>query len=309
MRISLRQLEVFRTFSRTLSVTETARISNVSQSAVSHTLHQLETEVGVKLFFRSGNRLRMTTEGRALLPSMERIFTQISQFEGQAEAARHLGSGHLTVASLQSIGPWLINEAIGRFLKERQRLRLTLNTFSSVENLDQVRNESADIGFTMIQNDDAGVFLEPLLRSEVIVALPSFHPLLARETLTAADLHNERLILSGNFTVVGSAVKGVFPVERLRRSNLLEINQGPVAIDLVRQGLGIALVHPFGIPLGREGVDFRRFLPTIELRLMMAFSRNKPVSQLVRQFVRDVRGVASDMTQRIAATGLPINME
>ena len=38
MRFSLRQLEAFRLFAVNLSVTETARLTHVSQSAVSHSL-------------------------------------------------------------------------------------------------------------------------------------------------------------------------------------------------------------------------------------------------------------------------------
>ena len=116
MRFSLRQLEAFRLFSTTLSVTRTAQMIHVSQSAVSHTLRDLETELGIKLFYRVGNRLRLTSEGKAILPAIERVFAQLTQLESEVETMQGIGAGRLTVATMPPIGTWLINGAAQRFL-------------------------------------------------------------------------------------------------------------------------------------------------------------------------------------------------
>lgn len=301
MRFSFRQLDTFRTFARTLSVTEAARLMNVSQSAVSHTLRELEAQMGFKLFFRSGNRLRLTSEGKTLLPTIERIFAQVAQLEGEAEGARNADGGQLYIASLQSIGPWLLDEACARFLQERPRLSLTLRTHAASEVLDTVRNETANIGFTMLGNDDAGIFLEPLMRAELLCALPPSHPLTSREVLTAADLHNERLIVPARFTVVGTELIDKFPAERLRRHDVLQVNQTSVVLGLAARGLGVGLVHPFGMMAGIPRVELRPFRPHTPLRVMQVFSRNRPVSRLITSFVRQVRAVAGE---RIAGSGL-----
>lgn len=295
MRISFRQLEAFRLFSSNLSVTETARLTHVSQSAVSHALHGLEQTLGIKLFFRAGNRVRLTREGLAILPVMDRVFAQLSQLETQSEAMRSLDAGHLTVASMPPIGTWLINSAAARFLEARPKLRFSLRNTAAGEILEQVRGEIADVGFTIVGGDDTGVRLEPLLRAEIVCVLPPGHPLCLRAQIEVADLIGERLIAPSVDTAVGAAIRGAFPTEHRRQVDRLEINQSAVAVDLVARGIGIGLLHPFGLPLGAAGVVLRRFCPTITLRVMTALPRNRPTSPLVANFVSEVRKVAKDM--------------
>jgi DNA-binding transcriptional LysR family regulator len=297
MRPSFRQLEAFRLFSTNLSVTETARLTHVSQSAVSHALHGLEQTLGIKLFFRSGNSVRLTREGTALLPVMERVFAQLSQLEAQAEAMRSLGAGHLTVATMPPIGAWLVNSAAARFLEARPKLRFSLRNTAAAEVLEQVRGEIADVGFTVTGGDDTGVRLEPLLRAEIVCVLPPGHPLCARTQIVAADLLEERLIAPGADTAVGAAIRSAFPPEHRRHVDGLEINQSAVAIDLVARGIGVGLLHPFGMPLGTTGVALRRFRPAITLRVMIAFPHNRPTSPLVASFVGEIRKVARDMVE------------
>ncbi len=285
-------------FALNLSVTETAHLSNVSQSAVSHALRGLEETLGVKLFFRIGNRMRLTREGTALLPAMERVFTQIAQLETEAESMRGTGSGHLTIATMPPIGAWLINAAAARFLLTRPKLRFSLRNAAAPEILEQVRNETADLGLTITGGDDTGVRLEPMLRADIVCVLPPEHRLCSRRQVTADDLQGERLIAPSADTAVGAAIRNAFPSERRRDVDGVEINQSAVAVDLVARGIGVALVHPFGFPHGAEGVWLRHFRPSIELQVMLAFPRNRPPSLLVTNFVGEIRAVAEEMAQK-----------
>ena len=301
MRASLRQLELFRLFATNLSVTDTARLTHVSQSAASHTLRELEASLGLKLFFRVGNRLRLTHEGAALVPAIERVFAQISQFDAQVDSMRSVGAGQLTIATMPPIGTWLINAAVANFLATRPKLRFSLRNAAESEVLEQVRSEIADIGFTITGGDDTGVTLTPLLKAEITCVLPLGHRLRTKRQVTAADLAGERLIAPGAGTAVGAAIRAVFPLEHKRQMDALEINQSAVAVDLVARGIGVALVHPFGMPLGADGIHLRRFRPAIKLTVMTVLPRNRPASPLVASFLAEVCSVASIHISRLGA--------
>ena len=300
MRLSLRQLEAFRLFSTTLSVTKTAEMIHVSQSAVSHALRELETEFGMKLFFRVGNRLRLTGEGKAILPAIERVFAQISQLEADVEAIQVVGAGRLTVATMPPIGTWLINGAAQGFLAERPAIRFSLRNAAAPEVQNQVRMEIADIGFTVAAEEDADLRLLPLLHGEIVCILPQGHPLTARPEITAADLAAERLITPSADTTVGSLLRAGLPAGHGQRPNVLEINQSAAAVDLVARGLGVALLHPFGLLDGAEGVVLRRFAPAIPLTVQIVLPRHRPVSPLIEGFIDTLRAVATD---RLASLG------
>ena len=76
---SLKALRAFNETARTLSVTRAAERLHVTHSAVSRQLHQLEDQLGIKLFRREGRGLVLTAEGEQLRASTSQAFEQLTQ--------------------------------------------------------------------------------------------------------------------------------------------------------------------------------------------------------------------------------------
>jgi DNA-binding transcriptional LysR family regulator len=74
-----RQLMAFVTVVRLQSFTLAANELHLTQSAISHSLRALETDVGCRLLERSGRRISMTVRGRSLFQAAERILGEMEQ--------------------------------------------------------------------------------------------------------------------------------------------------------------------------------------------------------------------------------------
>jgi DNA-binding transcriptional LysR family regulator len=68
MRLTLRQLQIFRAIALNGSTTAAAASVPISQSAASAALKELESSLGARVFDRVGKRLVLNDSGRALLP-------------------------------------------------------------------------------------------------------------------------------------------------------------------------------------------------------------------------------------------------
>jgi DNA-binding transcriptional LysR family regulator len=88
MNISIRQMETFRLFAQTRSVTETARILRISQPAISQTLKEVEAQLGFALSVRISGRTRLTDEAMLLLPQIEQVLMQMTALRNQAAELR-----------------------------------------------------------------------------------------------------------------------------------------------------------------------------------------------------------------------------
>ena len=77
----LRHIEVFNAVMLTGSVSEAARLINVTQPAVSRTLQHAEIQLGFPLFQRAKGRLTPTTEALTLFPHIERLFAQLDEVQ------------------------------------------------------------------------------------------------------------------------------------------------------------------------------------------------------------------------------------
>ena len=82
MRLTLRQLEVFAAIARTDNVSRAAEALNMSQSAASSALVELERQFDCPLFDRIGKSLRLNSTGRGLLPQVEDLLAKAGEIEG-----------------------------------------------------------------------------------------------------------------------------------------------------------------------------------------------------------------------------------
>ncbi|MEE3156071.1 MAG: LysR family transcriptional regulator, partial [Pseudomonadota bacterium] len=75
MPISIRQLRFFVALSQTGNFSRAAEAMAVSQPALSASIRQVETILGVRLFERTTHRVNLTEAGEALLPHAWRLLT------------------------------------------------------------------------------------------------------------------------------------------------------------------------------------------------------------------------------------------
>ena len=89
-RIKLRHLQIALALRDAPTAKEVARRANVSESAVSKTLAELEEQLGFRLFERAGNGRRPTAMGAQVLPVMEAL---VSRARSMAEIIAEVRSG------------------------------------------------------------------------------------------------------------------------------------------------------------------------------------------------------------------------
>ena len=120
----LNALRAFDATARHLTVVKAADELSVTPSAVSHQLRTLEDALGVQLFTRNKTRLKLTSHGEALLPSVRAAFQMI------ASAAARLGDavmvGDLVVSAPVGLSSRLLTRHIGEFLTAHPDVRFRL---------------------------------------------------------------------------------------------------------------------------------------------------------------------------------------
>jgi LysR family transcriptional regulator, glycine cleavage system transcriptional activator len=100
-------LETFEVAARCLSFTETARLRNLTQSAVSHQVRELETRLGEKLFERRGRGLSLSAAGQRYLPFAR---AALEQLRAGGEALRPARRGNVLTVSVSPnfANKWLV---------------------------------------------------------------------------------------------------------------------------------------------------------------------------------------------------------
>jgi DNA-binding transcriptional LysR family regulator len=303
---SLRQLEVFRLLMRVRNLTETARLLRISQPAISQALRGLESDFGFELFARSGGRVTPTDEATAILPEIERLFTQLSTLKSRVGELRDERAGSLSIATIPTLTNWLLPKAVAALRRERPHAQVRIETCDQPILLRLIKQEGADIGFTFSPIMEPGVAAEPIFQTRTVCLMLPDHPLGGRTVLRAADFAGEPLITLSPTTPPGLLLREALDREQHGDLDMIETNSANAAIGLVRERVGVALMDVLALysGYGSELIAVP-FEPEIPLVLTAVYSRNRPVARIVVRFLAHTRVAIERLVSELKSRELP----
>jgi len=235
------------------SFSKAAERLNLSPPAVFAHIQQLETELGEKLYERSGRKLVLTPAGRlmieycrSLLRVHDEAITAVRELSGVHRGSLYLGCGpHISVA----IVPHLLRAYLARHPNVELRL-ITGNDHMLFEDLYAGRVDLILMNLP-VEGDD--LVQDPLWRYEMVFIVPPGDPLGASDTASVADLQERPFILYQRAVVIESAIRQFCVAAGFEPKVVMQNDQADSIKELVKLGLGISL-----LPLWSVSDDIRR---------------------------------------------------
>lgn len=123
---SLSLLTAFEAAARTGSITAAARELDLTQSAVSRQIKALESQLGVELFLRERQTIRLTVAGDGYAREIREALRRISNASLTLRANPH--GGTLNLAILPTFGARWLAPRLGRFLAANPGITINLVT-------------------------------------------------------------------------------------------------------------------------------------------------------------------------------------
>lgn len=163
MNIQYEWYKVFYSAAKNSNYTKAASELFVTQSAVSQTIHQLESALSVKLFYKEGRRIRLTKEGQALY---EHVAPAIQLLDKGAQVIGDMTSltqGSIRLGASDTISRFLLLPYIKSFHEQYSQISITIN------------NRPSPISSEMVQKgeiDFAVVNYEPTLETQRLAVFP-----------------------------------------------------------------------------------------------------------------------------------------
>ena len=217
MRYTLRQLQVFLAIAHQQNVSKAATQLNLSQSAASSALKELEQQFDLQLFDRIGKRLQLNEQGRLIRPKAEHLLAEATELE--QTLLKQADAGNLKVGATLTIGNYLAVNMMAEMMHQQPDARINLEVANTATISKKVLNYDLDIGLIEgeLQNPDLEV--TPWRDDELAVFCSPEHPLTkqvaAKQPITDADLLTARWILreagSGTQQAFERAMHGIFP--------------------------------------------------------------------------------------------------
>ena len=284
----LREMEALRALVTTGTTIGAARRLGVSQSSVSRALSQLEQRVGRNLFLRNAGRIEPTAAALRLNAQLDPLFETLALIEGAEWAEQDEEPLRLIVPP--TLAHSFVISRVAAFLKQNPAKNLQLDIQATDVLVSGILDLRYDLGLTSAMIQRSGVTLLPWRRSQVVCAMPSGHPLEAKDIITPADLEGVELIEFLRRLGTRAITEQLFARSGVRPRTVAETATNMAALALVREGLGVTLINPFPVLSGgMPDVTVRPFDAPITYHTSFVLPTGRQPSELARQFMDYVK--------------------
>jgi DNA-binding transcriptional LysR family regulator len=244
--MELRHLRYFLALAQERNFTRAARSLNIAQPPLTQQIKALEAEMGVTLVDRSAYRIELTDAGKVFAAEAARILGDVRGAVLKAKRAARGTVGHVRVgftesASFNPLVPWTFRT----FRSSYPDIEVSLEERQSTELAAALREGRLDAAFVRPPLKTSGGLTFTLLEEEeMVVVVPSGHPLAGHTSLKLRDLVEETFILYPRSARPGLADAIVAACERAGFTPKVEqyAPQLSSTINLVAASLGISIV-------------------------------------------------------------------
>ena len=268
--IDSRQLLAFATLARRGSFTLAAKDLFLTQSAVSHAIKALETELDTRLFDRVGKRALLTQAGEQLLRHAERILREMSDARAGLEELHNWGHGRLRVGASPTACQHFLPTVLREFKQSFPRCLIKIEPGDHPRQLELLRANSVDLAVTL-EPEERTTDLEfrPLFVDELCFLVSPMHRWAAAKKVPREEIAEETLVLYNASSYTFRLVERYFREEKIALNNYIELGSMDAIKELVKIGIGAGVLAPWvakpelekgaliALPLGRRKLERR----------------------------------------------------
>ncbi len=239
-KLKISQLRILVAVADYRNFSEAALHLEISQSAVSHAIATLETELGVILFNRGRNGADLTPVGEQLVVPAREILNLLQKMVTEANRAKGLKGGNVRLVSFRSAATHILPTLISQFRHQFPLITVSVTEADEHIEIESIlRSGKADIGLVHLPCSEEFETWE-IFQDEYVLLLPRSLNL-NQTQLTWKQLATYPLILSG---IESCSTRISKYLQRSEESMNIayEMRQDSTIISMAMQGLGAAIM-------------------------------------------------------------------
>jgi DNA-binding transcriptional LysR family regulator len=294
MNVTLRQLRVFRSVAEGRNFSRAGDQVGLSQPAVSRSILELESQLGLKLLDRTTREVVLTEAGQSLAARLDRVLDDLDQTLQDVAGLASARGGKVRVASSPTLSANLMPGCIATCAIQAPGIQFLLLDRIQQDVLDSVRSGEVDFGVVIEPSEADDLHCEAILDDPFVIVVPPAHRLAQKTSVRWTALDGESLVLldhaSGSRRLIDQALG--------RHGAHCEVKQQlghPTTVfRMVEAGIGISVMPELSLPPeGLPQLVVRPLVPRVQRAIMLIRRRNRALSPLAQRVWGIVRETAA----------------
>jgi len=281
------QLETFLEVARNLSFSRAAERRFRTQPAISAQIRAIEEEVGARLLDRTGGKVSITAAGKIFLVYVESALdARRAAMRAVAEAERVPG-GEIVVAANEGSCLHILPEVFAEFKRSYPDVGITVRRLETREILESIIDNSDDFGVAAMPVTDKRITAVPVHRDELVLIVPTGHPLAKFKEIQVAQIADYPLLLP-KMGRTRDSIDLMFEERSMKVNVSMELDSSELLKRFVAAGVGIGFcAHSNALGDLRLGIIAVVKLADIQIRRDMAlvFRKDKALSRAALAFI------------------------
>ena len=303
--ITHRQLEHALILARIGNFSRAATEANLSQSAFSRSIRNLEDYLGVALFDRSATQVSPTRYGETLISQAQTIVADVRELRRDIRQMTELTSGEFSAGLGVYPAEIYGNLAIAHMVRDYPGLtyRVFVSNWEDITN--RVLSRDVDIGFVAKEGTlyDRQLDFTPVCGHRMYVYARSGHPLAGKRHLTKEDLDQFPLVSIRVPAAIAPVIPGQASIDPVSGVLIpsIEVDDMSTARSIISHCDGVGVAVPMQIEGALESGDFVLLdFPTDNLNPMFYFvtPKGRTISPAAEKFIRRVRSLDEEAEEK-----------
>jgi DNA-binding transcriptional LysR family regulator len=298
--VELFQLETFLAVAREGSFSRAAKKLYRTQPAVSQTIHNLEEELGEKLFDRSSREGILTDAGVVLRDYAERMLNLRGEAVEALGELREVQAGKLSIAANEFTCLYLL-PVLNDFRRLCPLIKITVQRALASRIPGELMNHNAELAVLSFRPQDPALRSVVVYRDELAFVVPPRHPLAAARRVTIRQLGAEYFVAHNVPSPYRQKVLETFQRRKVPLHMPVELPTIDAIKKFVGAGNGVALIPRICV----EGELARGELVAVpvpelhfERKLRLVHRRHAPLSHAARAFLNMAASFAKAHPER-----------
>lgn len=285
--LDTRQLRAFVSLARSGSFTQAGRELHLTQSAISHAIKSLETDLACQLFHRQGKSVHLTHHGRELLPHAESIMQAMAQARATLGALDKTPRGRLIIGCTPAASQFILPTVFREFKESFPQYEIRVMPGETPQTIERLTNNEIDIAVTLRPGDVTRLDCHQLFEDELEFLVSPLHPWSAKPP-KIKDAATQTFIVSSRNSLNFHLIQEFFLRQGVRLHHFIELGSSEAIKELAKLGLGVAIAARW---IAREELEAGQLvavpLPKARLKRRWVTStlKGRPLNLAERTFV------------------------
>ena len=289
--VNLDLYQVFYKVAKSGSLTKAAEELYISQPAVSRSIKQLETQLGVTLFTRTHRGMDLSAQGgKVIFNEVEQALRLLEEAEKRIEEMKTSATGTIRIGASDTIFEYFLADKIVAFHEKFPAVKIELMANLTPDTIEKLKADKCDIAFVNlpIEPDSELQLFGNCKRLNDIFIVGSKYAELTDNPLSLSALKEYPLIFMEENTIARKSLTGFLSSIGVELQPSIEVGSWELMKKLVAQGMGVGVIPKEYVKKELEEGQLFQLQTDIPLPMRsigMLLRKNSSISYALHSFI------------------------